>query len=76
VNGSPIAVPSSGALSNSQCTINAEGSSVSASGNTLTLNLAITFNSGFAGNRVFYLAARNNSTGNSGWQAVGSVTVP
>jgi hypothetical protein len=75
-SGSPIAVPSSSTLSNSQCTINATGSSVSASGNTLTLNLAITFSSGFAGNRVFYLAARNNSTGNSGWQAVGSVTVP
>lgn len=75
-SGSPIALPSSGALSNSQCTINAAESSVSASGNTLTLNLAITFNSGFAGNRVFYLAARNSGAGNSGWQAVGSVTVP
>jgi hypothetical protein len=74
--GSPIALPSSSTLNNSQCTINGTGSSVSASGNTLTLNLVITFNSSFAGNRVFYLAARNNSTGNSGWQAVGSVTVP
>jgi large repetitive protein len=69
-------LPSSNSLQNSQCTINAAGSSVSAGGNTLTLNLAITFAQGFAGNRVFYLAARNNSTGNSGWQAVGSVTVP
>jgi hypothetical protein len=74
--GSPIALPSSSTLSNSQCTINGAGSSVSASGNTLTLNLAITFSSSFAGNQVFYLAARNNSSGNSGWQAVGSVTVP
>jgi Putative binding domain, N-terminal len=62
--------------SNSQCTISGTGSSVSASGNTLRLTLAITFNSSFAGNQVFYLAARNSSTGNSGWQAVGSVTVP
>jgi hypothetical protein len=75
-SGSPIALPSSGTLSNSQCTISAAGSSVSASGNTLTLNLATTFNSSFAGNRVFYLAARNGTGGNSGWQAVGSVTVP
>jgi hypothetical protein len=74
--GSPIALPSSGTLSNSQCTISAAGSSVSASGNTLTLNLAITFNSSFAGDRVFYLTARNGSGGNSGWQALGSVTVP
>ncbi len=75
-SGSPIALPSSGTLQNSQCTINATQSSVFATGNLLTLNLAITFNQGFAGNQVFYLAARNNSTGNSGWQAVGSVTVP
>jgi hypothetical protein len=76
IAGSPISVPSNSTLQNSQCTISAGGSSVSASGNTLTLNLAITFSSSFAGNQVFYLAARNNSTGNSGWQAVGSVNVP
>ena len=75
-SGSPIALPSSSTLQNSQCTINGTGSSITASGNTLTLKLAITFNSSFAGNQVFYLAARNNSTGNSGWQAVGTVTVP
>ena len=75
-SGSPIALPSSGTLQNSQCTINATGSSVLATGNIITLNLAITFNQTFAGNQVFYLAARNNNTGNSGWQAVGSVTVP
>ena len=76
VSGSPITVPSSSTLQNSQCTISGTGSSVSASDNTLILNLAITFSSTFTGNQVFYLAARNNSTGNSGWQAVGSVTVP
>jgi Putative binding domain, N-terminal len=74
--GSPIALSSGGTLQNSQCILNTTGSSASASGNTLTLNLAITFTSGFVGNRVFYLAARNNTTGNSGWQAAGSVTVP
>ena len=74
--GSPIALSSGGTLQNSQCTINTAGSSASASGNTLTLNLAMTFNPSFAGNQVFYLAARNHTTGNSGWQAVGSVTVP
>ncbi len=75
-SGSPITLPSSGSLQNSQCTISGTGSAVAASGNTLTLTLAITFNSSFAGNQVFYLAALNNSAGNSGWQAVGSVTVP
>jgi hypothetical protein len=76
VSGSPMLLSSGGTLQNSQCTINTAASSVSASGNTLTLNLAIAFSQSFAGNQLFYLAARNNSTGNSGWQAVGSVTVP
>ncbi len=74
--GSPMALPSSTFLQNSQCTINAPGSSVAASGNTLTLKLAMAFSSSFAGNQVFYAAARNSGTGNSGWQPVGSVTVP
>jgi hypothetical protein len=74
--GSPMALPGTGTLSNSQCTVNLAGSSVSASGDTLSLNLAITFSPSFAGNQVFYAAARNNSTGNSGWQAIGSVTIP
>ncbi|HEY1759730.1 MAG TPA: hypothetical protein VGG72_30445 [Bryobacteraceae bacterium] len=64
--GSPILLSSGATLSNSQCTITTAGSSASASGNTLKLNLAITFTPSFAGNQVFY----------SGWQAAGSVTVP
>jgi hypothetical protein len=71
-----LALPGAATVQNSQCTISGAGSSVSSSGNTLTLNLATAFSSGFAGNRVFYLAARNNGAGNSDWQAVGSVTVP
>jgi hypothetical protein len=74
--GSPVGLSSGSVLQNSQCSINTAASSASASGNTLTLNLALTFKTGFAGNQVFFLAARNNSTGNSGWQAAGSVTVP
>ena len=67
---------SGGTLQNGQCIINTTGSSASASGNTLKLNLAIAFKAGFAGRQVFYLAARNATTGNSGWQTVGSVTIP
>jgi hypothetical protein len=74
--GSPRLLSAGGTLQNSQCSINLAGSSASASGNTLTLNLAIAFKAGFAGNQVFYLAARNSGSGNSGWQPVGSVTVP
>jgi sugar lactone lactonase YvrE len=74
--GSPVGLSSGSLLQNSQCAINTAASSASGSGNTLTLNLALTFKTTFAGNQVFFLAARNNSTGNSGWQAAGSVTVP
>jgi hypothetical protein len=75
-SGSPILLSSGGTLTNSQCTISTAGSSATASGTTLNLNLAVTFSSSFAGNQVFYLASRNSTTGNSGWQAAGSVTVP
>jgi uncharacterized repeat protein (TIGR02543 family) len=74
-SGSPMLLSSGRTLQNSQCTINTAGSSASASGNTLTLNLEMTFSPSFAGNQIFYVAARNNGIGNSGWQAIGSVTV-
>jgi hypothetical protein len=70
-----VVVPGSGTAQNSQCTVNAAGSSVAASGNTLTLTVPLTFSSGFAGNQVFYLAARSNTV-SSNWQAVGAVNVP
>jgi len=72
---SGMVLPGSGTVSNSQCTVSGVGSSFSGSGNTLTVTLSIAFNAGFAGNRVFFLAARSNAL-NSGWQALGSVTVP
>jgi hypothetical protein len=71
-----MVLPSSQTASNSQCTINGTGSSASGSGNTLTLTLAITFNSNFAGNKIFYLASADTGTGNSGWQTPGTWTVP
>ena len=43
---------------------------LSASGNTLTLTLAITFSAPFTGDRIIYSAA-GNRTQNSGWQAIG-----
>jgi len=70
-----MALPGSGAIANSQCSIAADGSSINVSGNTLTLALAITFAPGFAGNHILFLAARSNTL-NSNWQAVGTVTVP
>jgi len=63
-------------LSNGQCAINTVDVTASASGSTLTLHMPITFMSSFAGNRIIYMSASNRGTGNSGWQAAGSVTVP
>jgi hypothetical protein len=71
-----ILLPGAGTASNSQCSVVAAGSSISAVGTTLTVNLAITFNPGFAGNQVVFVAARNNSGGNSGWQPGATAVVP
>jgi len=59
---------------NSQCVV----SLVSAAGNgaTLTLTLNVTFKSGFGGNKIVYLAARDSVQNNTGWQALGVWQVP
>ena len=72
---SGISLPGPGTVTNSQCSVNGAGSSVTTSGNTLTLTLAIAFNQNFAGDRVIYLAARSNTL-NSNWQSMGSITLP
>jgi hypothetical protein len=65
-----------GTISNSQCSVNAAGSSASGSGNTLTLVLNMTFTGGFGGNKIVYMAARDLQGGNSGWQALGVWQAP
>ncbi|HEY1757156.1 MAG TPA: hypothetical protein VGG72_17415 [Bryobacteraceae bacterium] len=47
-SGPPILLSPGGTLQNSQCTINAAGSSASASRDTLNPNLAITYTPSFA----------------------------
>jgi len=72
--GQPLS--SGGTTSNSQCTVSWSNTPASGNGNSLTLALSIGFNSGFVGNRVFYLAARDvNEANNTGWQAMGSWTM-
>jgi len=71
---SGMVLPGASSVSNSQCTISGAGSSVAATGNTLQLTLAVTFTPAFDGNRIVYASA-GSSTRNSGWQAVGTVTV-
>jgi len=67
---------SAGSIHNSQCTVSATGSSAAAAGNILTLTLNIAFQSGFGGDHILYAAGRDGSgANNTGWQAIGTVTV-
>jgi hypothetical protein len=66
--------PGSGSQQNSQCTLNGAGSSISTSGNTLTVNLALTFLTAFAGAKNIYMQAVNPN-GTAAWQLEGSWTV-
>ncbi len=64
-----------GSVSNSQCTVSWGSAAVNASGNNLALNLNITFTAAFAGNRIFYVAARDVSqANNTDWHAMGTWT--
>ncbi len=71
----PVTVGQSGTLANSQCSVNSAASSVSTSGTNLTLNLALTFSSAFAGTRNVYMEVYDGA-GDSGWQQRGNWTVP
>ena len=65
-----------GAVSNSQCTLNAGSSSVTTAGNLLTLNATLTFSGTFAGPRNVYLYAAGGNGQSSGWVKEGTwVTV-
>jgi hypothetical protein len=59
-----------GTVSNSQCVLNAGSSSVSTSGNNLTLNAALSFKSSFAG--LVYLYAAGSGGRNTGWVQEGT----
>ncbi len=63
-------------LQNSQCSLNVAATSVVLSGNTLTLNLAMTFAPGYAGTKNVYMYAADVSGSNSGWQTMGTWTIP
>jgi YVTN family beta-propeller protein len=61
--------------SNGQCTLNGAGSSVSTSGNNLTLNVSLTFSGTFTGAKNAYVYVQgNNGSNNGGWQQEGTWT--
>jgi hypothetical protein len=72
----PTSVPaeSSGNVQNSQCTLNGTGSSVSGSGNRLSMTVSMTFLSGFTGAKTVYLYGLSAGGQNSGWQSRGAWT--
>src|SRR5262249_5686613 len=70
----PITIGQNSNLSNSQCTVSGSGSWVSASGNNLSLNLALTFLSAFSGAKNFYAEVTNGTT-DTGWMQLGTYTV-
>jgi hypothetical protein len=72
----PAILGTSGALTNSQCSVNAAASSATASGNTLTVNLALGFWSAFAGAKTIYMLTQDTAGLSIGWQPKGTWTVP
>jgi uncharacterized membrane protein len=73
--GSSAALGAAGTLSNSQCSINAAAATVTSSGTNLTLSLPVTFTTGYAGAKNTYMYAAGSNAA-SGWQTMGSWTVP
>ncbi len=71
--GNPLTIGSAGTEQNSQCVVDAGASSVSLAGNTLTVNLALSFKT--PGTRNIYMEAQN-ATLDSGWAQRGTWIVP
>jgi uncharacterized repeat protein (TIGR01451 family) len=72
---SPVAPGAAVTLSNTQCSLNVAAASVTPSGTNLTLSLPVTFTPGYAGAKNTYMYAAGSSA-NSGWQALGTWTIP
>jgi hypothetical protein len=71
----PATLGSATTLQNSQCSLNVATATVVPNGNTLTLNVTVTFKPAFAGAKNVYLHAVDISGSNSGWQQLGAWTL-
>ena len=65
-----------GVLSNSQCLIDVSRSSAQGLNEALKLIVNVTYRPGFAGNKALWAAAGTPSGATSGWQALGTWSVP
>jgi hypothetical protein len=73
----PATLGTATTLQNSECSLNVAAATVASSGNTLTLNLPMTFLSSYAGAQSVYLYAIDVLGATSGsWQHFGIWTVP
>jgi hypothetical protein len=70
-----VAKGSSLKLQNSQCTVESAGFSTSTSGSALTVNFAVTFKSGFAGQKQVYGRVMDSVGFDSGWKSAGTWNV-
>ena len=66
----------SGTLQNSACSLTLASSTVTASGTTLTLQMALTFTPAFVGAKRIDMYASNSAGTTLGWQNRGAWTVP
>jgi hypothetical protein len=65
-----------GALENSQCAVDLAETSASASGSTMTLDVAVSFKPAFAGAKNVYMFGESTTGVNTGWQQRGTWQVP
>jgi hypothetical protein len=72
--GTSSITPGSGTLSNSQCSITGSGTSVVRSGDSLTLNLAVTASSTYTSKDSIFMEAVDNSSASTGWVNKGTWT--
>ncbi len=70
----PVSLGHTGTVQNSQCAVNPASSSVSGANTTLTVNLAMTFQTAFGGVKEIYMDVTD--TADSGWLQLGTWTVP
>jgi hypothetical protein len=71
----PITPGTSATLQNTQCILNASGSSASLSGTILTMNVSLTFKPAFAGNKTVFIFAYT-VTSDTGFPTGGTWNVP
>jgi hypothetical protein len=72
----PLTPGGAGTISNSQCLVNGSTYSVTASANTVTLNLTITFTASFAESKNVFGYADDLGGLVSGWHILGTWTAP